>query len=61
MLLLYMSLLTARYSRLNPALANTDAIQLHLKTHSVECNVIFELEYQHLQFQHCNIQVSNLI
>ena len=32
------------------ALANTDAIQLHLKIGSTECNVVYEMEYQLLQF-----------
>lgn len=31
---------------LNSTLASTDAIQIHLKIDSIECNVISEMEYQ---------------
>lgn len=56
MLLLNMSLtLITSFSPLNSALANTDTIQLHLKIHSVECNVISEMGYQLLQFQHFSL------
>lgn len=47
MLLLNMSLiLITSFFPLNSALANTDTIQLHLKMHSVKCNVISEMEYE---------------
>lgn len=47
MLLLNMSLiLITSFFPLNSALANTDVIQLHLKMHSVKCNVISEMEYE---------------
>lgn len=56
MLLLNMSLnLITSFSPLNSALANTDTIQLHLKIHSVECNVISEMGYQLLQLQHFSL------
>lgn len=37
----FVLLLKAKFSCLNSALANIDAIQLHFKMHSVECNVMF--------------------
>lgn len=41
------------------ALANTDAIQLHLKIGSTECNVVYEMEYQLLQFPYFFLHYSN--
>lgn len=55
MLLLNMSLILISFFPLNSALANTDTIQLHLKMHSIKCNVISEMDYELLQFQHFSL------